>query len=445
VLKSSNVDVAATMRLFAAQGIDCAFLVPTATALEKSIIDATESFRAWLAENGVHDYAAQGQGQEQKIVLDTVLFSRGQVVETTTSLYRPTTKAGDPRVWIASLSKFAGPNDLLAICVAGRRLLAVNVTQSDLMGLLSQPKSAFWSIWESDAPQPRTVEKVSLREISEILEAPTAQNVGVPPLIQPTLPFGAEQLGNVVGSSISREALELLAMLKRIGIGGFVTTQRMGDTGVGYTLETLLGIECNSSRAPDYKGVEIKAGRKGSHERGRSTILSQVPDWQISRLKGSRDILRERGRFNSAKGRNQLYHELSALKPNSYGMYLELDGVDFLHQSWTDGATKVKDVTWQFPLLFSRLKSKHGQTFWIKADVRGKGAAEEFHYVNARYTSGVSESKFPMLIEAGVISLDYTIKETPTGAAKDQGYLFKIRQADLPLLFKAPTDFDLTT
>ena len=36
--------------------------------------------------------------------------------------------------------------------------------------------------------------------------------------------------------------------------------------GVGYTLETLLGIAANSSKAPDYKGIEIKSGRQKSSE-----------------------------------------------------------------------------------------------------------------------------------------------------------------------------------
>jgi hypothetical protein len=439
----SNLDVAATLRVFAGHGIDCTFLVPTATGLEKSIMDATDGVRAWLREQGIHDYSGQLQGPDAKVQIDAVLFSHGEVIETTASLYRPNTKQGDPRIWFGSLARFAGPGDLLAICAAGKKLLVVNTSQSDLALLLDDRRSPFWHAWSTERPTPETLARMSAAEATEILlgsGSATDIAAGAPPL-SAQRDLGAESATRV--GPLSREALELLAMLKSIGARGFVPTMRPGDTGVGFTLESLLGIKCNSSKAPDYKGIEIKAGRKGSHEKGRTTILSQVPDWGISRLKGSADILRERGRFNEKKGRNQLFHEMCASTCNSYGLLLEVEGNDFLHQSWTDGASVVRDATWKFEKLFSRLAEKHGQTFWVKADTSGRGATEKFHYVAARYTSGVSEARLPMLLEAGVITLDYTIKETKTGAAKDQGYLFKIKQSDLPLLFKSPLDFDL--
>jgi hypothetical protein len=52
----------------------------------------------------------------------------------------------------------------------------------------------------------------------------------------------------------------------------------------------------------------------------------------------------------------------------------------------------------------------------------------------------INPSKLPLLIETGIISLDYTIRETKNSGAKDKGYLFKIRQSDLPLLFKTPQE-----
>ena len=41
---------------------------------------------------------------------------------------------------------------------------------------------------------------------------------------------------------------------------GFVETMRSGNTGVGYTLETLLGVEENNSSGADIDGeIELKA------------------------------------------------------------------------------------------------------------------------------------------------------------------------------------------
>ena len=137
------------------------------------------------------------------------------------------------------------------------------------------------------------------------------------------------------GSVISRSetASELLEMMKGIAERGFISTLRAGAAGVGYTLETLLGIEANSSKAPDYKGIEIKSFRRRSQLSGRSTVFAQKPNWKISRLKSSKDILFARGRYNNEKQRWQLFHEFSALKPNSYGMKLSLDfNGSLLHQ-----------------------------------------------------------------------------------------------------------------
>lgn len=457
MLSLSNLDVAETLRAFSDAGVDCTFIVPTPTGLQKSILDATDTVRVWLRENGLHDYAAQKQGPDHKVQIETLLISQGQTVETVASLYRPETKGGDPRIWFGRLGQYAEPTDLLAICKAGRRLVVVNCSRSDLNRLLGDRGSVFWRAYSAANSQARQVSEISKVEIAELLRDKSAFTSVPETASRPRAdadldvatrtvnpPLQTVRIGN---ADLTVEALELLALLKGIGSAGYHLTRRSGDTGVGYTLEELLGIKCNSSKAPDYKGIEIKAGRAASHVSGRTTILSQVPDWSISRLKGTADILRTRGRFHEEKQRMQLFHEMAATKVNSYGLSLKVDHKnEMLHQTCieTEGTEPVIDVTWRLAKLFERLIEKHKQTFWVKADTVGKGAGEQFLYSKARYTSGVSPSKFPMLLEAGVISLDYTMKQLPNGQAKDQGYLFKIRQADLPLLFRSPQEFDLT-
>ena len=86
-------------------------------------------------------------------------------------------------------------------------------------------------------------------------------------------------------------AKELLGKLESICEMGFIETMRSGDTGVGFTLESLLGIAANSNRAPDYKGIELKSGRSKAHKKGKMTIFSKTPDWSISNLKSSTEIL----------------------------------------------------------------------------------------------------------------------------------------------------------
>ena len=391
MLASSNVDIVQTMRLFANHGIDCTFIVPTATGLQKSIMDATTSVRDYLNKFNLHDFSQQEKGPNHKVTLQTVIITDLEIADGQTSLYRPETKDGDPRIWISRLNSHANENDLIALVACDKKLVAINCKRANLEKLLTEKSSPFWDTYRAK---------------------PTA----LPP-----------------------EAAELAGKLTEICSRGFIQTLRAGDTGVGYTLETLLGIAANSSKSPDYKGIEIKSGRSRSVARGRTTIISLVPNWKLSRLKSSKELLNERGRFNQKKNRIQLFHELSALKSNSYDMKLRVEEKrGFLHQETLMGLDKITDVTWEFSTLSERLNRKHGKTFWVKADANGSGSAEEFWYNRLIYTSGINPSKLPLLIETGVVTVDYTIKEKPTGGAKDQGYLFKINQADLDLMFEAP-------
>ena len=113
---------------------------------------------------------------------------------------------------------------------------------------------------------------------------------------------------------------ELKEKIKNIYRRGFINTLRPGDTGVGYTLESLLNIPANNNRQPDYKGIELKSSRARTKKNGRITIFSQVPNWQISNLKSSKEILLKRGKYNLAKGRRQLFHQFVTTKTNSYDM-----------------------------------------------------------------------------------------------------------------------------
>ena len=77
----------------------------TATGLKKSILDATTPMRTYFKENNVHDYELQAQGPEHKVTKKTYILTGGKVIESTTSLYRPVTKEGDPRLWIYHLKE----------------------------------------------------------------------------------------------------------------------------------------------------------------------------------------------------------------------------------------------------------------------------------------------------------------------------------------------------
>ena len=398
MISSSNINVLDVLKIFKSKKIDISLLVPTHTGFDKSIMDATQTIQQYFREKDIFNYNNLAKGNKEFI--KAFLLSQEKIVETKISLYRPKTKNGDPRLWVYNLKKNAQPNDLLALVALDSNLVIVNCSQSNLSILLDEKNKKYSKLFYSSERK------------------------------------------------INKSAIELLSKLNEISKRGYIQTLRPGDTGVGYTGETLLGISANSSKAPDFKGIEIKFGRKKSTKSGRSTIFSQVPNWDISRVKGkSKELLYLRGKFKEDKQRIQLFHEISAIKKNSYNLKLQIDNENnLLHQIYIENNVITRDVTWEFQVLERRLKEKHKETFWVYVDTIGKSGDkdEKFHYKKVLHTSGkVDTSIFRILIETGVITVDYTIKEIRNKSAKDQGYLFKIHSKDLNLLFDKEDEYEL--
>jgi hypothetical protein len=94
MLEKSDFPVAIALEALGRVGIEAALLVPTPTGLVKSIFDATDGLREYLAACGYHDYKAQPQGPEAKVQRDAFLVRANKFEPTTVSLYRPQTKKG---------------------------------------------------------------------------------------------------------------------------------------------------------------------------------------------------------------------------------------------------------------------------------------------------------------------------------------------------------------
>lgn len=392
MLAKSDFPVADALALLGTFGLEAALLVPTPTGLDKSIFDATSSLREYLDERGYHDFANQPQGQDHKVVRATYFVRPAALEKSKVSLYRPPTKKGDPRIWLGAATRAnAAAFNLLALTVIDDTLYVLNMSDPAVRASLGDPASPFRRVVDAR------------RRTSDAAE-------------------------------------ELLELLRAISARGFIRTLRPGDTGVGMTLETLLGIAANSKQAPDYKGIELKAKRsKLGRKDNRSTLFSKAPNWKLSPVGSAVGLLERRG-YVDGDGRLALYHTLRGDKVNSLGLALEIDAErDWLKQVHVDPATSKAqhDVTWEMPLLKRDLAAKHKETFWVQARCRGKAEEEEFHYVAVQHTSGPMTGNLPALLEAGVVTVDYAL-HLKGGRARDHGYLFKIHPENLGALFPPP-------
>ena len=254
-----------------------------------------------------------------------------------------------------------------------------------------------------------------------------------------------------VSFALSDTASELLLKLKGISSKGFVRSLRQGDTGVGMTLETLLGIEANSSKSPDYKGIELKATRvsQGKRQRNKNQLFSKTPNWGLSPIGTAEKLVLTRG-YIDADGQNALRHTVGGYKPNSQGLYLDVDYVNnYLRQMFTNIEAKdfspIHDMTWVLEDLRKALQKKHNETFWVKAHHNENRENEEFHYVQVEHTANPYINKLETLFETGLITMDYTLHIKSSGKVRDHGYLFKLKANSIEALFPKPIFHDLTS
>lgn len=391
MLTASDTPIENAIRAFADYGVTAAYFVPTETALKKSIIDAHEGVRAYLRNNRIHEFAEQAQGQSHKKLVDVAIVGRNACSTTVMSLYRPETKAGDPRFWVRRLPEFVAPWNLVALIADhNHNLFLVNCSDAALMATIADASSPLGRLLRS---KPR----------------------------------------NAIAD-------ELVERLKGIAHRGFIASLRDGPTGIGYTLESLLGIEANTRKTPDYRGIELKSKRwqRGSQLQ---TLFAKSPDWERSAL-NAHQMLKAFG--YSKDGRLQLYCTVGP-SPNTLGLRSTTNDASNTYEvQGKTGDTWESAHLWSTSILETALVRKHRETFWVEAlTQRSPSGREEFHYFRAVHTQQPLAGNLTTLLEIGKVTLDYTLSERQNGTVRDHGYLFRMKDADRDLLFPRPVVHDL--
>ena len=403
MLSMADVSLEAFLPIFASTGAKVAFLSPTPTGYEKSIMDAIGDVRVLLKEAGVHDYESQGQGPANKVMVDSYFVAPDGLIETAASLYRPVTKKGDPRIWFSNLRRYCSPHNLLALIVNDKKICVINLSNQEIANSLLSHGFVY------------DVVKQSVYE-SELI------------------------------------ARELLNKIVQIHKRGFLPSITPGDPGVGDTLENALGISRNNIAAPDYKGIELKATRmtRGGSRRSttRVNLFSKVPEGGMTYA----EIVRAYGKwvYNAKKQERRLSLENTTYcsKPNSHGLILDVDSNnDLLHLCHLDDAAVRRRVSfWYLSSLRQQLLIKHHETFWVYAESINREGVEWFRYDKVIHTKNPNDSLLGALIEGDKIMVDLVahISESNPAKCRDHGMLFKMWPADLPLLFGNPEVFDLS-
>tara|TARA_R110002074_G_C12329771_1_gene647757 strand:- start:123 stop:815 length:693 start_codon:yes stop_codon:yes gene_type:complete len=207
------------------------------------------------------------------------------------------------------------------------------------------------------------------------------------------------------------------AKLRLVNKLGFVESMRKGNTGVGYTLEFLMGIEENNSSGADIEGcIEIKAKRKSGSSR--VTSFCQSPIWHVK----IRDIIKQYGL--DAGPRINFYPSLKCGAPNPQGLTLKVDNDNLFIMG------KGEETLAELPLevLVFRFRQKYKQLILVYADrEKQRGKLERFWFNEAYYCSKLSASKIATLLKQGKIVVEPRIwmcKETKK--LRDRGMAIRL-------------------
>jgi len=386
------------LKVLTENSVSFTLIEPTETALKKGIIDATGIVRNYLKNSECHNYELQGQGaKENGVQIKSIIYNSHSLIETTASLYRPKAKGkgGDPRIWFYGLHKVCNSNDILGLVCFNDTIHVINITQLDVEGLMSS---------KILNPLKELIKEINFNE-------------------------------NIIST-------ELLFKLREISKKGFVKSLVNADTGVGRTLETLLGIEMNSSKSPDYKGIELKSFR---NNRGtRKGLFGKTPNWELSKFKSRIEILDTFG-YVGEIGDFRIYNTIRATGRNAQGLILRIEN----EKDWlVENSDKIEVgdfLVWELDVLKNALMKKHKETFWISTESKIEDGNEYFLYKSVEHTKNPLINQFELLIDIGAITVDYNIKRKLDGKVEDGGCNFKIKPNSLNLLFPPSEKYSLVS
>ena len=216
---------------------------------------------------------------------------------------------------------------------------------------------------------------------------------------------------------------ELLGKFDEVKERGWINTMRGGDTGIGYTFETLLGIEENNDQIADFKGIEIKC--KGMKE-GRASNSTKFNLFQAGPTWAAKASTKQRIRILGALNEAGLYACYSQVTttPNNLGLLL-----DVLNSQSKINLRKNADALgyWSFERLEKRLIQKHERAVFVKAKTRNTTGKIQYAYEELVYCDQPSIERFVELVIQRNIVFEFTMhEEKPNGRVRNHGYPWRM-------------------
>lgn len=203
--------------------------------------------------------------------------------------------------------------------------------------------------------------------------------------------------------------------------------QRTGDTGIGYTFESLLGIKENNDKTADFQGIELKCKRLkdgGTGALGKVNLFQQTPEW--SSKSSSFQRLTSIGQLNE-EGRWACFSQVSTT-PNNLNLSL-------LGKAGASQLDLHKDANligyWSHQTLEKRLLEKHSRAAFILARVKSTKTGSKFCYEQLIYCEQPTIGRFLELVNKNHLVFEFMMSEKLGGKVRNHGYPWRLVREDL--------------
>lgn len=222
---------------------------------------------------------------------------------------------------------------------------------------------------------------------------------------------------------------ELRSKLVGIRNQGYIKTHRAHDTGIGKTLEDVLGIKENNLIIPDYGEIELKSQRIDTGSM--LTLATKAP-----KPRGTNRILYNTYKYLDDDGEFCIHSTVYGSRLNPQGFRLLLTSEKLI----LDNINKV-EAYWPITIFDEVLKAKSERILLVFAKTKGerRKTSEHFHYIEAHLLSGLNFSKFKGAIENDKLKVDIRIGVYKSGEDKgkyhDHGTGFRISKGDFLQLY----------
>jgi hypothetical protein len=237
--------------------------------------------------------------------------------------------------------------------------------------------------------------------------------------------------------------------IRQIKEMGYVQSHRLGDTGIGKTLEDLLEITENNIAGPDFTIYELKSARKESVSM--LTLFTKAPEPYGANKKlletfgyMQRKIPRDHKQLTLVGEKidesdipieeKELHVTVDALKPNSVGLILKIEE----NRLVIDNDLGV-EAFYDNNTLREAFEKKYHKLIYVLADHKIERDKEHFWYNEAYLLDGFSFERFSELVREGKLKVDIRIGHYPDGKLHDHGTGFRILPKYLPQCFETIT------